>query len=261
MLILGLSAPACHARDYWSIGSKDNSGADLALGPSGYKQFLANDFGFEDRYYLIGKSVAKRDFAYVLPGPNDTWGGTWGTSGWRTHEDNILFTVEKKPGKGTFTLHLDLVDSDPKGSVVKVTVNGHSRKFSIRGKWGKALSGDLSQAQGQTLDIPVDARKLNVNGNTVTISVLEGGWVCFDRVAFSGPEGLVLTAPDKEVYVRGVRAAGYELSANGTRTQPLLVDVERLAGNPQLTVLLDGKQIFSAAVDSARTMRQEETNM
>lgn len=69
MLILGLSAPACHARDYWSIGTR-------------------------------------------------------GTSGWRTHEDNILFTVEKKPGKGTFTLHLNLVDSDPKGSVVKVTVNG-----------------------------------------------------------------------------------------------------------------------------------------
>lgn len=62
MLIPALSSPACHARGYWPIGSKDNSGADLALGPSGYKKFLANDF--------------------------------------------------------------DLVDSDPKGSVMKVTVNG-----------------------------------------------------------------------------------------------------------------------------------------
>ena len=108
----------------WQIGIADNNATEFCLGEGNYSAFLENDFGFEDRYYLIGKSVAKRDFAYVLPGPNDTWGGTWGTSGWRTHEDNILFTVEKKPGKGTFTLHLDLVDSDPKGSVVKVTVTG-----------------------------------------------------------------------------------------------------------------------------------------
>ena len=252
LLILGMYASPGLAKEYWSIGSKDNSSSDLALGPSDYKRFLANDFGFEDRYYLIGKSVPKRDFAYVLPGPNDTWGGTWGTSGWRTHEDNILFTVKKKAGKGIFTLLLDLVDSDPKGSVVKVTVNGHARKFSIRGKWVKALYGDLSKAQGQTLEVPIDVRELNTNGNTVTISVLEGGWICFDRVAFSGPEGLVLGAPDGEVYVRGVRAAEYEISSNGNRTQPLLVDVEHLAGKPLLKVLLDGRQIFCAAVDSAR---------
>ena len=97
--MLGMYASPSLAKEYWSIGSKDNSSSDLALGPSGYKGFLANDFGYEDRYYLIGKSVAKRDFAYVLPGPNDTWGGTWGTSGWRTHEDNILFTVKKRRAK------------------------------------------------------------------------------------------------------------------------------------------------------------------
>ena len=62
----------------------------------------------------------------------------------------------------------------------------------------------------------------------------------------------MLGAPDGEVYVRGVRAAGYEISSNGNRTQPLLVDVEHLAGKPLLKVLLDGRQIFCAAVDSAR---------
>lgn len=59
----------------WQIGTSDNSAADLALGPSEYKQFLAQDFGYEDRYFLINKSVARNDFPYVLPGPDDSWGG------------------------------------------------------------------------------------------------------------------------------------------------------------------------------------------
>lgn len=88
----------------WQIGAADNSGAELALGPSEYKSFLAHDFGYEDRYFLIGTSVDKTDFPYVLPGPDDTWGGTWGTSGWRTHDANILFGVEncRNVGNGSW---------------------------------------------------------------------------------------------------------------------------------------------------------------
>lgn len=55
----------------WNIGVADSSAVDLALGPDRYKEFLANDFGFEDRYYLVGKSDAKESFPYVLPGPAD----------------------------------------------------------------------------------------------------------------------------------------------------------------------------------------------
>src|SRR5687768_16700079 len=80
--------------EVWSIGENNNSGTELALGPADYKKFLERDFGYEDRYYLIGHSQPAVDFPYVLPGPDDTWGGTWGTSGWRTHEINILFGVE-----------------------------------------------------------------------------------------------------------------------------------------------------------------------
>lgn len=56
------------AKVVWQIGAADNSGAELALGPSEYKSFLAHDFGYEDRYFLIGTSVDKTDFPYVLPG-------------------------------------------------------------------------------------------------------------------------------------------------------------------------------------------------
>ena len=55
----------------WQIGKADNSASEFALGPSGYKKFLSKDFGYEDRYFLIGYSKADEDFPYVLPGPND----------------------------------------------------------------------------------------------------------------------------------------------------------------------------------------------
>jgi len=118
----------------------------------------------------------------VLPGPADSWGGTGGTSGWRTHEDNILFALKKKPTRGEYSLVLDLVDSDPKGSVVKVMVNGHARKFSIQGGSERTLTGDLTQARVQTLRMTVKADWLQAGGNVVNVSVIEGGWICFDRV-------------------------------------------------------------------------------
>ena len=66
------------AKIIWTIGNGDNSGSELALGPSDYKKFLANDFGYEDRFFLIGTSSDKTDFPYVMPGPDDTWGGIGG---------------------------------------------------------------------------------------------------------------------------------------------------------------------------------------
>lgn len=65
----------------WSIGKNDNLTTEFALGPDKYKDFLAHDFGYEDRYFLIGYSNEKTDFPYVIPGPSDGWGGTGGTSG------------------------------------------------------------------------------------------------------------------------------------------------------------------------------------
>ena len=83
--------------DIWSIGTPDGSAAEFALAPDGYRKFLAKDFGYEDKYFLIGVSDPSADFPYVLPGPTDTWGGTWPTSGWRTHQVTILFDLDKKP--------------------------------------------------------------------------------------------------------------------------------------------------------------------
>ena len=90
----------------------------------------------------------------VLPTP----GEALGYLGMGTLEDNILFALKKKPTRGEYSLVLDLVDSDPKGSVVKVMVNGHARKFSIQGCSERTLTGDLTQARGQHAEDDCEGR-------------------------------------------------------------------------------------------------------
>ncbi len=134
----------------WQLGEADNSSSEFALGPGEYKKFLSRDFGFEDRYYLIGRSQLSDDFPYVLPGPDDTWGGTWGTSGWRTHEVNILFGIGTMPANGDWKLIIDLVDVHPVKSLVKVSINGQHEKFLLKG--GSAESVDREYCKGGRAD-------------------------------------------------------------------------------------------------------------
>jgi hypothetical protein len=117
----------------WKIGEADNSAAEFCLAPNDYKRFLEKDFGWEDRYFLIGKSDTKNDFPYVLPGPADEWGGTWSTAGWRSHTLNILFGIEKLPDDGNWKLMIDLLGiSSKEAPLFKVTINGKSWNLLLK---------------------------------------------------------------------------------------------------------------------------------
>lgn len=242
------------AKIIWTIGNGDNSGSELALGPSDYKKFLANDFGYEDRFFLIGTSSDKTDFPYVMPGPDDTWGGTWRTSGWRTHDTNILFNISQKPKNGQCKLIIDLVDSNPNRSVVKVTINSIEKKFEIKGHSEEALEGNVQNAKEQILEFPFSTADLKEGGNIVTISVLEGGWIVFDQILLEGSDRVTLGDNNKYAFLRNVAPAAYETELEGKRVQPLLIDVEHLNGTPQLTVKLDGTDIFAAKLDTSRSI-------
>lgn len=235
----------------WSIGDNDNSAKEFALAPGNYKQFLAHDFGYEDRYFLINTSTLKSDFPYVLPGPDDTWGGTWGTSGWRTHDVNILFNLEKVQ-RGSWKLILDLVDSAPTRSVIKIKVNNKEQKFEVKGHSKDVLEGKLSQAKEQILELPLSSEDLKDGGNNVTISVLEGGWIVFDQIRMESPAAAKLGVNNEYAFLRDVTPASYEVEKDNKKYQPLLVDVEHLSGNPALSVKLDGECILATQLDTAR---------
>jgi predicted alpha-1,2-mannosidase len=237
----------------WEIGKADNKSDDMALAPAGYAKFLDQDFGWEDRYFLIGHSNSKTDFSYVLPGPNDAWGGTGPTSGLRTHNANILFGLDKAPINGGYKLTIDLVGYQSiTPPLFKVTINGKSyTKQFPKHATDNSVTGDLKTAQEFIWEIPLNAGQLKKGGNEVLMTTLGGSWLVFDQVKLTGPKGVELLK-NTNVFIRNISAAKYEVNIDGKRYQPLLTDIQHLKDKPVITVKLDGKQIFKEQLDSAR---------
>ncbi|HOF20554.1 MAG TPA: polysaccharide lyase family protein, partial [Bacteroidales bacterium] len=266
LLFISFSLLSC-SRDtkiVWSIGSEDGSSADLALGPDGFRDFLSRDFGFEDKYFLIGHSVDRESFPYVLPGPADTWGGTWSTAGWRTHQINIFFGIREMQGKsmhGKWKLVISLLDFSGRfPPLLKASINEYDRKIRLfAGEYQPAdqvhpgmtaavtdtasISGDLKDIHPRKIEIPVDPGIIKRGGNCITLTILEGSWIMFDELHLEAPGNVSLIVPE-EVFIREVKASSYELDQGEDRIQPLLVTAVHLDGSPEISVELDGKEIF-----------------
>lgn len=252
----------------WSVGTADKSAAEFALAPDRFRDFLAADFGYEDKFYLVGHSTPEKDFPYVLPGPTDTWGGTWPTSGWRTHQVNILFGLSEVP-EGDYTLVVDLADHARDFlPLVKVSVNAQDAKFQLYAPGCDlrtqrkpsqreevvdtlSITGRYDRATPRRLEVPLRRGVLRAGGNEVTVTVLEGSWILFDRVALEGTSVPEVVKPCG-LFVRNVEAAPYQLAEGKRPVQPLLVDVEWLEGTPLLRVELDGKEILSQPIEAGR---------
>lgn len=239
--------------EIWTLGQSDNCAAEFAMAPDGFARFLEKDFGWEDRYFLIGHSQIGEDWPYIMPGPNDGWGGTSGTAGRRTHVLNILFGLEKIPAEGSWKLGIDLVDTHPVAPpLLKVTVNDKAWKFRLpKGGSDASAKGQLDSAIEQIIEIPIDRNVFRPGGNEIRLAILEGCWMVFDQVRLEGPEGVVIK-PVRDVYMRNVSPANYEIQRNGQQYQPLLVDVEHINGEPELNVKIDGKSIFTKTIEKGR---------
>jgi predicted alpha-1,2-mannosidase len=250
----------------WHVGKADNSASEFALAPNGFKKFVANDFGYEDKFFLIGHSKEKKDFPYVIPGPVDTWGGTWPTAGWRTNEVNILFGIQALPVKGDYKLVIKLRDyAKTFLPLIKVSINNQDEKIQLTAvgydvnkqpqpKLNEpfidtaSLIGNLSLATPKTIEIPVNPDVIRKGGNNVIITVVQGSWIMFDEVRLDGPSQVVLKSPG-QMFINKVKAADYELETNGKKAQPLLVSARHLKGLPNISVELDSKIIFNTTVE------------
>ena len=248
----------------WRIGVADHSADEFALAPDGFKKFIEHDFGFEDKFFLVGHSSEKKDFPYVLPGPADTWGGTWPTSGWRTNEVNILFGVEDIP-KGTYTLIIELTDYAKQFlPLIKISINNQSVKQQLTATGYDlstqkspslnepyidtlSITGNVKHATHKTIEIPVKGGIIKKGGNYITIEVLQGSWIMFDDIRLEGD--LLKIEKSGNCFVRNVKAADYELLQEGKKVQPLLVNVEHLQGLPGLSVELDRQTIFKEQLE------------
>ena len=237
----------------WQIGEADNNSAEFALSPNAYEKFIDKDFGWEDRYFLIGTSDIKTDWPYVLPGPSDQWGGTWGTSGWRSHTMTILFGVEKLPARGDFKLVVGIQDCNSEDlPVLKATINGKSWKYKLPKGSGKKLpDGEPTDSLQDVIEIPFPAELVKKGGNSIQLTILQGSWLKFDHITLEGPPNIELTA-NHPVFLRNIAAASYETETENGTFQPLLVDVQHLSGTPELKVVLDGVPVFTEVLDTGR---------
>ncbi len=255
VICFGLCFSTCSSQSMviWQIGENDNSPSEFALAPDGYQQYIANDFGWEDKFFLIGTSDPKTDWPYIIPGTSDTWGGTWGTSGWRSSTLTILFGIDHMPIRGNWKLTVDILDCNAKDlPLFKVTLNGISWKQRI-----PAIGIDSSQ-EGETgkpeeylLEIEVPPGLMIEGGNEIQLTTLEGSWLTFDQVKLEGPVGIHLTE-NNQLFLRGVQTADYVVEEASRTIQPLLVDIQHLSGTPELKVLLDGEEVFKETVESGR---------
>lgn len=255
LAVCGLLFSSCTSenRVLWQIGESNNSGAEFALSPGDYSRFIEKDFGWEDKYFLIGTSDDKTDWPYIIPGTSDTWGGTWGTSGWRSSTLNILFGIEKLPGDGDWKLSIDILDCNPEDvPLLKVTVNGRSWKYRIPViNENSTIDGELGDTSEYLIELALENEMMRSGGNEIRLTVLEGSWLKFDQVKLEGP-GNVRLRENKGVYLRGVEAADYEIETAQGPAQALLVDLEHLSGTAELQVKLEGKEIFSAKPEVKR---------
>lgn len=254
LLIIIFLLPKLYAtatKTIWQIGEKDRSTAELALSPDQYKEFLANDFGWEDRFYIIGLSSPEKEFPYVLPGPADHWGGTSYTAGIRTHVLNILFGMKEVPDTGSWKLIVDLLDTHHElPALFKININGKSWKYTLPKGSGKSIEGDYSQIKPYTIEIPLNAGVIQKGSNSIAFTTLEGSWIIFDDIRLVGPQKAELNKVNKSVYLRDVKVADFQTT--NPVAQPLLVDVEHLSGHPLLQVKVDGKEILNQRLEKGR---------
>ena len=237
----------------WKIGENDNAASEFALAPNGYSEYIANDFGWEDKYFLIGTSKVDKDWPYIIPGTSDTWGGTWGTSGWRSSTLNILFGIDQLPNRGEWKFTMDILDCNSEDlPLFKVTINGESWKYRIpvinKNNHIDSLENDSSE---YLLEISIPPGLIKKGGNEINLTTLEGSWIIFDQVKLEGPKGTTLTE-NEDIYLRRVMVADYEIETENNTAQPLLIDVEHLSGQPELEVFLDGEKIFNETVEKGR---------
>ncbi len=247
LLFLSLLTAGSYAQKntVWEIGKSDNSSHDMALFPDHYNDFIKNDFGFEDGFFLIGYHKTKIDWPYILPGPANGWGGTGVTSGIRSHFLRIDFFLPPAQKQNKYTFDVDILDTDTiQSTKLKIMINKKPWYFTLKKGNGKALkTGIAGKEDEQRINIKIPENLIKQDFNEIEISILQGGWIIFDQLKLSSIHHVKTIQPN-DVLLRSVMPASYTILKNGKQFQPLLIDIAHLKDSPVLKITLDQRVIL-----------------
>jgi len=149
----------------WQIGQVDRDTKELALAPDGWSRYK------EDAVYVVGRSRPETDWPYVMPGPEDGWGGSI------AHTSEIYFSVAHPAASGTCCLTLSFVDTQFRvPPQLRITVNGQSwTRDTATGSGGDtALGGKPATGKPSEVFVEFPASVLTAGLNTVKISSIKG---------------------------------------------------------------------------------------
>lgn len=228
------------AAPLWQIGRPDNSPAEFALAPTGFRDFFAR-FGSPDRAFYVGLSRAETDWPYVLPGPLDDWagGGRRAAAGeWdMLHTLPIGFTLHAAPRGGSCVLTVHVAGAHAKKPPrLRATVNGRSyeRELLPGGAAGSPGAANLAGAKPQRVEFEFPVSQLRAGYNEISLRSTTGNWLLFDAIELRAPPDtrLAITA---DTVIRSIEPAPYAISEDPESPATVRVEVYRHGAAGKLT--------------------------
>ena len=223
LLSVAAAGSAAQLQSIWKIGLPDNSNAEFALAPSGYKEFRS------DGFFVVGSSDPKVDWPYVQPGPGDGWAGS------RPHTFTIVFGLKSVPSEGEFRLVIDLLDTHS-GSPPRLRVAVNGRRFEKdlpRGAGDASVFGQPAQGRKTVWEIPVPASTLKSGDNEITLTTLSGSWLLYDSVRFEGPAATESTPVARRTLFLGVRVPPVWLKESKGAAQPVTLTLRHIGAETE----------------------------
>lgn len=238
------------------IGVKDRSAAEFDLAPQGsYANYLATYSGLKCNY-AVGYSTPGKNWAYVMPGPLDSWagGGYWAGFAPR-HFPSVWFFLSKTSGRGEAVLTFDFAGVSTRGATLRVEINGHRFEIPVKGDAGRELlDGTDLKATPVAVDIPFPAAYLQQGMNQISIGAVAGSWSVFDAITLCTPESVRLKPLQGTTLVKSVKAASFELESGEGRVQPVLVDLEQFEQDTPLTFRVKGQKSITLTAEKGQSI-------
>ncbi len=249
LLIGTASAQGLPQPTLWQIGQLDRDDKELALAPDGWSRYK------KDAVYVVGQSRPETDWPYVLPGPEDGWGGSL------PHTAEIYFSIARPAASGTCRLTLSFVDTQFRvPPQLRITVNGQSwTRDTITGSGGDdALSGKPASGKPSEVSVDFPAGLLDAGLNTVKISSVKGSWLVYDAVTLSAPAGVTLGAFPASVQIRSAEWLRDVLKRRGAALEQVLRVQVLNFGPPQKAELrVSGEAPRTITVPGGRSSLEE----